>query len=109
MIDNFPPSNTNQAQPEPKRVVAAAANSSLNLSKLPKVASIASLTSPVGTPPAFGAKISQKKVWFTCPPPLFLTAVRISSGIASKLLISSSIVLLPNSGCFSIAAFRLVT
>ena len=84
MIANLPPSKTNQAQPEPKRVVAAAAKSSWNFAKLPKVASIASLTSPVGSPPPVGDKISQKNEWFACPPPLLRTAVRISSGIASN-------------------------
>ena len=32
VIANFPPSTTSQAQPEPKRVVAAFVNSSLNSS-----------------------------------------------------------------------------
>ena len=29
---------------------------------------------PLGLPPAWGARISQKKLWFQCPPPLFRTA-----------------------------------
>ena len=40
------------AQPEPKRVVAALAKSSLNLSKPPSSLSIAAAKSPVGAPPA---------------------------------------------------------
>src|SRR5678810_594796 len=34
--------------------------------------------------------IRQNMVWFACPPPLFRTAPRTSSGTAFKLLISSS-------------------
>jgi len=46
----------------------------LNASNEPKAASMAAANAPVGAPPAFGAKLSQKKVWFQCPPPLLRTA-----------------------------------
>ena len=57
---NSPLATDNQAQPEPKRVVAALANSSLKASKLPNLASIAVANSPVGFPPPFGERICQK-------------------------------------------------
>ena len=41
VTSNSPLATANQAQPEPKRVVAAFANSSLKASKLPNLASIA--------------------------------------------------------------------
>ena len=51
---------------------------------------------------------SQKRAWFKCPPPLLISAWRISAGIdstsASKASRSS-----PISGCFSRAAFALFT
>ncbi len=75
MIASLPSLTTNHAQPEPKRPVAAVLNSSLKSSKLPNVSSIASLIAPVGSPPAFGPKISQKNVWLAWPPPLLRTAV----------------------------------
>ena len=40
-ISNSPLATDNQAHPDPKRVVPALANSSLNASKLPNLASIA--------------------------------------------------------------------
>ncbi len=109
MISNLPLFTTNQAQPEPKRPVAAVLKAAFISSKLPNVSSIASLIVPVGCPPALGAIISQKNVWFAWPPPLLRTAVRISSGIAFISEIRSSTDFSPNSGCFSIAAFKLVT
>jgi hypothetical protein len=42
----------------------AAANFSLKASKEPKAAVMASASAPVGAPPAFGARLSQKKLWF---------------------------------------------
>ena len=57
------PSTINQAQPEPKRVVAAFANSSLKASKEPNLASIAAATSPTGVLEPPGAITSQNKVW----------------------------------------------
>ena len=47
---------TNQVQPEPKLVIQAAVNSSLNLSKEPKVEVIASAIAPVGSPPPLGLR-----------------------------------------------------
>ena len=55
-------------------------NCSLNESKLPNDDVIASPTLPVGAPPLPGPMSSQNIVWLTWPPPLFRTAVRISSG-----------------------------
>src|SRR5690625_6215805 len=45
--------STSHAQPEPNRVLAAFENSSLNLSKDPKVLSMASANAPLGLPPPF--------------------------------------------------------
>src|SRR5690625_6585069 len=67
IISISPLLRTNQAQPEPKRPVAAFLNSSLNASKLPNLASIFSATSPFGFPPPFGESTCQKKLWFECP------------------------------------------
>jgi 1,4-alpha-glucan branching enzyme len=55
--------STSQAQPEPKRVAPALANSSLNLSKPPNVALIASASLPFGAPPLPGPRIVQKNEW----------------------------------------------
>src|SRR5699024_5217011 len=88
IISISPLLRTNQAQPEPKRPVAAFLNSSLNASKLPNLASIFSATSPFGFPPPFGESTCQKKLWFECPPPLLRTAVRTFSGSASISLIT---------------------
>src|SRR5690606_28215437 len=108
VTSNSPLFTTNQAQPEPKRVVAAFANSSLNASKLPNLLLIASANSPAGAPPPFGERIVQNRLWFACPPPLFLTAVRISSGTASRLEIKSSTDLLSRSAFPAIALFTFV-
>jgi hypothetical protein len=56
---SLPFSTTNQAQPEPNWVVAAAVNASLNLSKEPKSRSIAAARSPLGAPPPFGFMLFQ--------------------------------------------------
>jgi hypothetical protein len=79
-MDSLPPVSMSHAQPLPNRPIAAFLNSSFSLSKLPKAELIASAIAPVGGPPALGAMICQNMVWFTWPPPLFLTAVRMSSG-----------------------------
>ncbi len=81
----------------------------MNASKSPNVLPIASAIAPVGAPPPVGLMIRQNSVWFTCPPPLLRTAVRMSSGTRSMLRSSSSGLMSPRSGCFSIAAFRLFT
>jgi hypothetical protein len=47
---------TNQAQPEPNVPTAHFVNSSLNLSKEPNFALMASANAPVGAPPPFGFK-----------------------------------------------------
>ena len=64
---------------------------------------------PVGAPPDCGPMICQNIVWFTCPPPLFRTAVRMSSGTLAMPRSSSSTLFDCSSGCLSSAAFRLVT
>ena len=46
-----------------KTIEEILANVSLNLSKPPNCEFIASIRSPVGMPPAFGAIISQNKLW----------------------------------------------
>ena len=58
-----PLSTTNHAQPEPKRVVAALANSSLKASKLPNFLSNAVANSPVGALAPPGAITSQNSEW----------------------------------------------
>ena len=50
---------TNQAQPEPKRVMDAFLNSSLKASNEPNLASIAFPKVPTGAPPPVGDKIFQ--------------------------------------------------
>ena len=70
---------------------------------------IASASAPVGSLAPPGAIISQNIVWLTWPPPLFRTGVRIASGSASMLAMSSSTDFFCRSGCGSSAAFRLVT
>src|SRR5579871_2821946 len=96
---------TSQAQPLPNWLTPAASNFSLKASKLPKVLLMASATAPVGLPPFFGPIICQNMVWFTCPPPLLRMTPRTSSGSALRLRKRSSGLLLPSSGCFSIAPF----
>src|SRR5699024_5193383 len=100
---------TNQAQPEPKRPVAAFLNSSLNASKLPNLESILSATSPFGFHPPFGESTCKKKLWFECQPPLLRTAVRTFSGSASISLIISFKDLFSRSALPSFAAFKFVT
>ncbi len=60
---NSPLLSDNQAQPDPKRVVAALANSSLKESKLPNLASIASANAPEGFPPPVADNNSQNNEW----------------------------------------------
>lgn len=50
VISSSPFDNTNHAQPEPKRPVAAAVNFSWKASNEPNLASIASANSPTGFP-----------------------------------------------------------
>ena len=85
MIATSPFAKTSQAQPDPKRPVAAVLNASWKSANEPNLASIASFKAPVGSPPAFAANCSQNNVWLACPPTLLRTAVFLSSGTASKL------------------------
>src|SRR5690606_41230742 len=71
---NLPSLTISHAHPLPKRVAPAVLNLVLNSSKLPNAASMAAASFPEGLPPALGARISQKKLWFQCPPPLLRTA-----------------------------------
>ena len=87
---NLPPDTLSQAQPLPKRVIAAFAKSSLNFANPPKSLAIFAASSPVGSPPALGPITVQKSEWLACPPPLFRTTPRMFSGTAAKLAISSS-------------------
>ena len=61
-ISSFPSFTINQAQPLPNLVVPAVLNFSWNASKDPNASLIASPSLPEGLPPAFGPKISQKKL-----------------------------------------------
>src|SRR5690625_5611364 len=64
---------TSQHQPEPKTATVLSVNSFLKFSKEPKLLLIASAKGPVGSPPPFGLRQFQKKVWFqTCVPLLRL-------------------------------------
>jgi hypothetical protein len=76
VISSLPSRLISQTQPLPKRPMPAALNFVLNSSKEPNVLLIASAKLPEGEPPSFD-KISQKKVWFQCPPPLLRTAGEI--------------------------------
>ena len=61
VMDSLPPSFISHTQPEPKRPAAAAANCSLNLSRSPNDALMASASLPLGAPPdVAGPMISQK-------------------------------------------------
>ena len=80
---------TSQAQPLPKRPTAALANSSLSLSKPPKVLLIAEASRPLGAPPLPGPRIFQKNAWLLCPPPLLRSAPRIASGTLPRSPISA--------------------
>ena len=109
VTSNSPLFTASHAQPEPNRVVAALANSSLKASKLPNLLLIASANSPDGAPPPFGERIVQNNEWLACPPPLLRTAVRADSGTASKLEITSSTDLDNNSSFPAKALFKFVT
>src|SRR5262245_38847819 len=81
VISNLPSRLISQTQPLPKRPIPAPLNFVLNSSKEPNVLLIASPKLPDGEPPSFD-KISQKKVWFQCPPPLLRTAGEIFPALA---------------------------
>jgi hypothetical protein len=105
-----PPDSTEiHVQPEPKRVAPAWLTFCFTSSKLPSLASASASRPAGGAPPPFGPMICQNSEWLAWPPPLLRTAVRMSSGTAFRLLISSSTLLFCRSGYFSSAAFRLLT
>ena len=82
---------TSQAQPEPKRVVAAALKAALrpfSPSRPPKAFWMASPRAPTGSPPPFGEMMFQKKVWLAWPPALLRTAVRMDSGTLERSAMS---------------------
>ena len=81
---------TSQPQPLPNWFTAASLSCCLNVPKSPKVEPIASARAPSGSPPPLGLMISQKSEWFAWPPALFRTAVRLSSGMRSRLASTSS-------------------
>ena len=83
----------------------------MNWSKEPKDESMAAARSPEGAPPPWpdGPMICQNIEWLEWPPPLFLTAVLMSSGTESRFAMSCSRSPGSASGCFSRAALRLVT
>src|SRR5262249_2484359 len=110
VISTLPPSLINQAQPDPNRPTAAAANFSLNPANPPNALLIAAARFPTGSPPAFGPRIVQNMEWLIWPPPLFRTAVRMFSGTIVQLLASSSSTDFPaRFGADSSALFRFVT
>jgi hypothetical protein len=80
VISSLPPLSTSQAQPLPKRPMPAALNCSLNASKLPNAALMASAPRPSARRRRWGAISFQNSEWFQWPPPLLRTAVRMSSG-----------------------------
>src|SRR4028119_409698 len=102
-----------QAHPEPNKApgAAAAPNCSLNCSNEPNEESMALAKSPLGLPPPLpeGPMICQNIEWFEWPPPLFLTAVLMSSGTEFMLARSSSMEPGSACGCFSRSELRLVT
>src|SRR4051794_6134866 len=79
------PLHTSHVHPEPKRLTPASFSAALSWSASPNASLIAASRSPEGSPPPFGCMICQKSVWFACPPPLLRTAMRLSSGIRSRL------------------------
>lgn len=76
------------AQPEPKRVAAAAAKAVLNASNEPNLASIAAARSPLGAEAPPGVMTFQKREWLRCPPPLLRTAASLSAGTLSRFCTS---------------------
>ena len=78
MIESFWPSCTSQAQPDPKRPIAAAWNNSLNLSNDPNEASMDFATAPLGAPPLPLPISRQKALWFLHQQAPHSTAYNIS-------------------------------
>ena len=70
-ISSLPLFKISHAHPDPKRVMPALLNFSLNASKEPNVEVIASASFPVGVPPAFGASAFPEK----CMVPVTATVV----------------------------------
>src|SRR5690606_10712374 len=83
-ISSSLPFFTSQVQPEPKLPMAELVKASLNLSKEPHLALIASARAPVGSPPPFGLRQFQKKVWFQT------WAALLNNGPGPALLMISS-------------------
>src|SRR6187431_1009045 len=102
------PSQTSHVQPEPNRLTPASFTCFFSSSALPNTSEIASASAPTGSPPPSGDMISQNSEWFACPPPLLRTAVRLSSGMASRFASTDSIGWSIHSVPSS-AAFRFVT
>ncbi len=51
---------------------------------------MAAASLPTGRPPRFGPSMVKNISWLACPPPLFRTTVRMSSGTRLKSAISST-------------------
>ncbi len=73
------------------------------------VLSMAAPSRPDGAPPPFGPMMVQKIEWFECPPALLRSTLRTSSGTELNPRSRSSTDFLASSGCFSNAAFALLT
>ena len=101
------PSWTSHVQPEPKRFTPASFTFSFSASRPPNVSSIAEASAPSGSPPPSGPMISQKSVWFACPPALLRTGIRLSSGSESRFASTSSTGLsaqsVPSSAAFALS------
>ena len=71
MTSNEPdPFTTSQPQPDPNCPAAAAPSLVLRASNEPKASSTAAPSAPDGALAPPGVRMSQKRVWFTYPPPL---------------------------------------
>src|SRR3989344_560414 len=97
---------TIHVHPEPKTLKAVAEKPFFRSSKEPKCFSINFSKSPEGSPPLFGDIVSQKKLWFQYPPPLFLTAIFTGSDKPFRLENKSNN-LIAVSGFPSTAVFNL--
>src|SRR6266508_1943181 len=85
VTDSELPSDTNHTHPEPKRLTPASSNFLRKSSIDPNADSMALADSPLGSPPPSGLIHSQNREWLRWPPPWLRTAVRLSSGIESRL------------------------
>src|SRR6185312_8074363 len=103
VTSSLPSLTISHAQPLPKRASPAAFSFSFRPSILPKVLLISSSNLPEGAPP-LELRISQKKLWFQCPPALLRTA-----GLIVPAFATSSSRDLFSFGVPAIALFRLST